>query len=59
VSSESQHASAGFARTGNPNGQGNAPWPRYDVGPALSTFTNTQFSDTHRCAFWEPILHPF
>ncbi len=61
---------AGFARTGNPNGQGNAPWPRYDVGsgitayylseniPALSTFTDAQFSDMHHCDFWEPILVP-
>jgi para-nitrobenzyl esterase len=61
---------ADFARTGNPNGESNAPWPRYDVGPAttayylsenipaLSTFTDTQFSNTHHCDFWEPILVP-
>ena len=61
---------AGFVRTGNPNGQGNAPWPRYDVGPGttasylsenipdLSTFTDAQFSDAHHCDFWEPILVP-
>ena len=61
---------AGFARTGNPNGGSNTPWPRYDVGPgatayylsenipALSTVTDTQFSDTHHCDFWEPILVP-
>jgi hypothetical protein len=42
--------------------------PRYDVGagtiayylseniPTLSTFTDTQFSETHHCDFWEPIL---
>jgi para-nitrobenzyl esterase len=61
---------AGFARTGNPNGGSNAPWPRYDVGPgatayylsenipALSTVTDARFSDIHHCDFWEPILVP-
>jgi para-nitrobenzyl esterase len=61
---------AGFARTGNPNGQGNAPWPRYDAAagatayylaeniPALSTITDRQFSDARHCDFWEPILVP-
>jgi para-nitrobenzyl esterase len=59
---------AGFARTGDPNGQGNALWPRYDAGagvtayylaeniPALSTFTDAQFSDAHHCDVWETIL---
>jgi para-nitrobenzyl esterase len=59
---------ANFARTGNPNGQGDAEWPRYDVAPGrtgyylaekiptLSTFTDAQFSAAHKCEFWDPIL---
>jgi para-nitrobenzyl esterase len=59
---------ANFARTGNPNGQGNAVWPRYDVAPgqtahylaetipALSTFTDAQFSAAHKCDFWDSII---
>ena len=56
-----------FARTGNPNGKGNIPWPRYqgqpdkslflsqDI-PALSSFTDAQFSAAHRCDFWDAII---
>ena len=52
-----------FARTGNPNGEGNSPWPRYEVEPgkssfylsqnipALSTFTDADFSAAHKCVF--------
>ena len=59
---------ANFARTGNPNGDGNSEWPRYEVAPghtayylaenipALSTFTDAQFSAAHKCDFWDPIL---
>ena len=58
---------ANFARTGNPNGTGNAPWPRFTGKentalylsqniPALSTFSDAQFAAQHRCAFWEKIL---
>ncbi|MEA5123167.1 carboxylesterase/lipase family protein [Xanthomonas floridensis] len=47
-----------FARTGDPNGGGRAPWPRFDgdaplilspqgIGPA------TDFVQRHRCAFWD------
>ncbi|VFU10535.1 carboxylesterase/lipase family protein [Methylocella tundrae] len=56
-----------FAWTGNPNGQGNKPWPRYkapnglflaeDIKPAgLSTFTADQFSAEHHCDFWDKLL---
>jgi para-nitrobenzyl esterase len=54
-----------FARTGNPNGQGNKPWPRYTAkqGPAwliqdlrgFSTLTDAKYAEIHNCAFWEPI----
>ncbi|MCC4602382.1 carboxylesterase/lipase family protein [Xanthomonas campestris] len=47
-----------FARTGEPNGHGRPPWPRFDgdaplllspqgIGPA------TDFVQRHRCAFWD------
>jgi para-nitrobenzyl esterase len=57
-----------FAWTGNPNGQGNNPWPRYIAGslkssyylseniPALSTESDKQFSTEHQCSFWQKLL---
>lgn len=56
-----------FAWTGNPNGQGNKPWPRYtgknglwsteNIAPvALSTETDASFRAEHHCDFWEKIL---
>jgi len=53
-----------FARTGNPNGSGNAPWPRYTpTSPRylsenipLSTWTDDQFVANHKCDFWDTIL---
>jgi para-nitrobenzyl esterase len=58
---------ANFARTGNPNGQGNAPWPRWQKGADTRTYllqsdgwktvqTNAQFASAHNCAFWNSIL---
>jgi para-nitrobenzyl esterase len=55
-----------FAWTGNPNGVGNAPWPRYAVNrnnsdillenvPALSTETTAQFNSSHHCGFWSTL----
>ena len=56
-----------FARTGNPNGNRvkDHPWPRYraawdnylaqDVA-TLSTYTGSQFSDIHKCWFWDTVL---
>jgi para-nitrobenzyl esterase len=54
-----------FARAGNPNGNGNKPWPLYTTqpGPAwliqdhpgLSTMTDAQYSALRRCDFWETI----
>jgi para-nitrobenzyl esterase len=56
-----------FARTGNPNGSGNSPWPQFtdqaatpvvlsENVPGLSTFTDAQFAANHHCAFWDPLL---
>jgi para-nitrobenzyl esterase len=55
-----------FTATGNPNGSGNSPWPRYTSNPdapaflsentPLSTFSNAQWSDNHNCAFWDSII---
>jgi len=56
-----------FARTGNPNGSGNSPWPQFtnEPGapailsqnvPSLSTFADTQYAASHHCGFWDPIL---
>jgi para-nitrobenzyl esterase len=59
---------ANFARTGNPNGEGDTQWPQYNVAPgqtgyylvenipALSTMTDAQFSAAHKCDFWDPII---
>jgi para-nitrobenzyl esterase len=54
-----------FAKTGNPNGVGNTPWPRYTAKrhailseniSALSTYTQADYNKRHQCAFWETIL---
>ena len=61
-----------FASTGNPNGVGNKPWPRFTLpvnAPAylsenfvLSTYTDTQFAANHQCIAsgswpgWDAIL---
>jgi len=53
-----------FARTGNPNGTSNRPWPRYDANlprssfylseniPTLSLLRDTQLSREQRCRVW-------
>jgi para-nitrobenzyl esterase len=57
---------ANFARTGNPNGSGNSPWPRYPTSadtPAwliedltgLSSLTDRQYSLLHHCDFWDSL----
>ena len=56
-----------FARTGNPNGSGDVPWPLYTTQagapaylsqniPSLSTLTNAQYRADHHCDFWDTIL---
>jgi len=57
---------ANFARTGNPNGQGNAPWPRWQKGADTPAYllqnegwkiqTNAQFAAAHNCSFWNTLL---
>lgn len=54
-----------FAWTGNPNGIGNSPWPRYKSHgyylsqniPTLTTFTEATFIAAHKCDFWNSILY--
>jgi para-nitrobenzyl esterase len=56
-----------FARTGNPNGSGNSPWPQFtnQAGaaaifsqnvPTSGTLTDAQFAANHHCSFWDPLL---
>jgi para-nitrobenzyl esterase len=56
-----------FAKTGNPNGSGNVPWPRFvnqegvpeyqsQNVPTLTTFTNAQFGANHNCGFWDGVI---
>ena len=58
---------ANFARTGNPNARGDAPWPRWQGGDARpayflqddawkNTLTNAQFAAAHNCGFFNSIL---
>ncbi len=67
LSDELVAAWTNFASTGNPNGTGNSPWPQYTTAtdapaflsenvPSLSTFTNSQWSANHNCAFWDSII---
>jgi len=55
-----------FARTGNPNGSGNNPWPRYTAStdapawliqdlPGLSTMTDAQYAVLRHCDFWDSV----
>jgi para-nitrobenzyl esterase len=55
-----------FAWTGNPNGLGNYPWPRYTNStikpawliedlPVLSTLTDPQYSAIRNCDFWDSL----
>jgi para-nitrobenzyl esterase len=74
LSEDEQHLSdelvaawTNFAKTGNPNGAGNMPWPRFvnqdgvpeylsQNVPSLSTFTNAQFGANHNCNFWDSVI---
>ncbi len=57
---------ANFARTGNPNGSGDNPWPRYTASdeapawliqdlPGLSTLTDAQYSPIRHCDYWDSV----
>lgn len=63
LSNQLVQAWTNFARTGNPNGRGNAPWPAYGRTPGagvylaldvdrLSTFDDAEFKARHNCDFW-------
>jgi para-nitrobenzyl esterase len=65
LSNELVAAWTNFAASGNPNGSGNTPWPRYVDGsgpyyseniPGSSTVTAEQFATQHHCDFWDSIL---
>jgi para-nitrobenzyl esterase len=66
LSNQLVSAWANFARTGNPNGSGNSPWPRYTASveapvwliqdlPGLSVLTNAQYSALRHCDFWDSV----
>jgi para-nitrobenzyl esterase len=67
LSDELVAAWTNFAWTGNPNGNGNSPWPVYkgkanaasflaENVPVLTTMTDAQFSAEHKCDFWQKLL---
>jgi para-nitrobenzyl esterase len=54
-----------FANTGNPNGSGNSPWPKFTASQnakyfvqdvPLSTTTISQFRAAYKCDFWDTQL---
>jgi len=58
---------ANFAYSGNPNGKGDAPWPRWKKGGDTRAYllqnagwntvqTNAQFAAGHQCGFWQSML---
>ena len=58
-----------FAWTGNPNGLGDSPWPRYKNGtimpawliqdiPVMSMLTDPQYSALRHCDFWDSVVPP-
>ncbi len=58
-----------FAWTGNPNGLGNSPWPRYVFDPkrshfllenipGLKTISDAALYAEHKCDLWDPIVLP-
>ena len=66
LSDELVTAWTNFARTGNPNGQGNHPWPRFEDKtnepgilsesiPNLYALTDAEISERHKCVFWDSI----
>jgi para-nitrobenzyl esterase len=66
LSDELVTAWTNFARTGNPNGQGNHPWPRFkdktnepgilsESIPNLYALTDAEISERHKCVFWDSI----
>ncbi len=65
LSSQIVTAWTNFAWTGNPNGLGNYPWPRYTGANGLilmeqlhglATETDAQYIAQHKCAFWDTVM---
>lgn len=67
LSDELVAAWTNFARYGNPNNKGSNIWPEYTSTPnaqsylaqsipSLSTFSDNDFTTTHKCDFWQDIL---
>jgi para-nitrobenzyl esterase len=51
-----------FVKTGNPNGAGNSPWPKFSADSSatyfvedvpISTMSVSQFRADHKCDFWD------
>lgn len=66
LSNELVEAWTSFARSGNPNGHGNFPWPRFEGAPdalgvlseslpTLFPLTDTEIAQRHQCGFWDSI----
>jgi para-nitrobenzyl esterase len=66
LSDELVAAWTNFAWSGNPNGQGNSPWPRLkdrpnepgilsESIPNLYAMTDAEISERHNCIFWDSI----
>jgi para-nitrobenzyl esterase len=66
LSDELVTAWSNFARTGNPNGKGNSPWPLFEDEPGgpsvlsesipnLFALTDGEISERHKCVFWDSI----
>jgi len=58
---------ANFAHSGNPNGSGDTPWPKWKKGDGTPAYllqsadwknvqTNAQFAVAHNCNFWNTLL---
>jgi len=53
-----------FAKYGNPNGSGNAPWPQFTTGSpdrlsenlSFSVLSESQYRTRNHCDFWDPTL---
>lgn len=68
LSDELVTAWSNFARTGNPNGKGNSPWPLFEDEPGgpsvlsesipnLFALTDAEVAERHKCVFWDSILN--